>query len=93
MMTNPWNVTISKRALKDLENVPDQYLEAIQEKIHMLKSTPFPDGVKKLSKYKNSSIYRIRVGFLRIIYSVNKKGHVVIILVIGDRKNVYKISL
>jgi len=35
-------------------------------------------------------MYRFRIGDFRVIYTINEKGKEINIMVIGDRKKVYK---
>jgi mRNA interferase RelE/StbE len=49
---------------------------------------PHPPGSRKLSGY--ADIFRIRVGVFRVVYSVDGRKVIVIILKIGHRKDVYR---
>ena len=49
---------------------------------------PFSRPYEKLKGY--SDVYRIRVGDYRIIYYVDKKGKIVLVLRVDLRKRVYK---
>jgi mRNA interferase RelE/StbE len=53
-----------------------------------LGSDPFPRGSRKLAGYDD--VFRIRVGRYRVIYSVAKKRLIIIVLKIGQRKDVYR---
>jgi mRNA interferase RelE/StbE len=92
-MVDLWNIIFEKRVEKDLENLPKEYISKFQEVLFSLTTTPFPAGVKKLSKPNKKNYYRIRIGDYRIIYSVEKDGRIIIILVVRHRKDVYKIKL
>jgi mRNA interferase RelE/StbE len=56
--------------------------------LELLKANPKPDGVKKLAGMDN--LYRIRSGDYRIVYTINNKALLIIVVKIGDRKEVYK---
>ena len=49
---------------------------------------PHPRGSRKLTGYDD--VFRIRVGRFRVIYSVARRKLIVIILKIGQRKDVYR---
>ena len=53
-----------------------------------LADDPRPKGSRKLAGYDD--VFRIRVGRYRIIYSIAGKKLVIIILKIGQRKDVYR---
>ena len=52
-----------------------------------LSNNPYPHGYKKL---KGRSGYRIRQGNYRVIYEINKQYSHILILDIGDRKEIYR---
>ena len=53
-----------------------------------LQHDPRPSGVKKLGG--EDDLYRIREGDYRIIYTVQDKELIVLVVKIGDRKEVYR---
>lgn len=52
-----------------------------------LETNPRTVGVKKLQAF---DYYRIRIGDYRAVYSINDKAHLVKILDIGHRKDIYR---
>jgi len=63
----------------------------IRDALKVLKIDPVPVtgfDVKKLQGY--DSVYRIRVGNLRIVYSVDWIGKIISIHYIGSRKKAYR---
>ncbi|MTI86140.1 MAG: type II toxin-antitoxin system RelE/ParE family toxin [Firmicutes bacterium] len=61
----------------------------ILDKIELLKADPYLlPGVKQLTG-KLEGLYRLRIGNYRAVYEVNEKGHIVIVLVIGPRGDIY----
>ena len=85
-----YNVVIKNQALKQLEKLPLKTLEAIHAKILLLEINPRPDGCKKLKSFAGAvSIYRVRVGDYRVIYTVEDNVLTVIIVKIGHRSEVY----
>ena len=57
-------------------------------KIDTLATDPRPHGAEKLAGRENR--YRIRVGDYRIIYVIDEGGRVIVIAVIGHRREVYR---
>ena len=79
-------VRVSATAEKQLRAVarPDQ-LRLIKA-ISALATRPRPRGCRKLQGYPD--VYRIRVGIYRVIYSVQDRELIVIVLKIGHRRDV-----
>ena len=68
------------------------FAPAIQKRLvkHMrtLQHDPRPQGVKKLAG--EDHLYRIREGDYRIIYTIHDDELIVLVVKIGDRKEVYR---
>ena len=78
-------VPSAARALKKLEH--RTRLRVIR-KIDSLSDDPRPPGVKLLSVEER--IYRVRVGDLRILFQINDKVLVILVVAIGHRGQVYR---
>lgn len=85
-----YTVNIEKSALKALKKIPKDSIAAIWKEIITLEQNPRPIGAKKLKGYQ--SLYRIRSGNYRIIYEIQEKLLIVLVVHIGDRKDVYRDS-
>ncbi|MEO8210266.1 MAG: type II toxin-antitoxin system RelE/ParE family toxin [bacterium] len=83
-----FKVEIKKSVEKELINLPKDYVDTITFKIKSLSKNPFPERNKKLKGFE--SLYRIRLGDYRILYTVNTKSKVITIQSINHRKDVYK---
>lgn len=81
-----YELLIAKKAIKEAEHLPKNYLKKIDTVINSLKTNPLPRGVKKLIGSTKS--YRIRVGNYRIIYLIEKQ--VIKIISILHRKEAYR---
>jgi len=69
-----FSLVVKKSVKKDTKNINRGDLQRIADDIKALKFNPFPPGVKKIKKGKES-YYRIRQGNFRIGYrfdSINK---------------------
>ena len=82
-----WRIDISRDARKELERLPTQIQSRIAKAVLALESNPFPHGCKKL---KNRDGYRIRVGDYRILYFVDGKQKVIVVGLIGHRREIYR---
>ncbi len=82
-----YEIKIRKKAQKSLKQIPPPFRSNIIEKIKQLAENPFPNQCKKLT---GREAWRIRIGNYRVIYEVYKIELVIIVFVIGHRKNIYK---
>jgi mRNA interferase RelE/StbE len=76
------------RAEKALRRLPKGAATRISRAIESLAIEPRPHGCKNLEAYENQ--YRIRVGNYRIVYQVEDRRLVVLIIDLGDRKDIYR---
>jgi mRNA interferase RelE/StbE len=53
-----------------------------------LGTNPRPAGCRKLSGFDD--VFRIRVGRFRVLYAIEDRRLVLIVLKVGDRKDVYR---
>lgn len=87
-MSKKYKVVIEKKYLKDLKYIHPSYHKAIKETTFSLGDNPRPEGYIKLKGSDN--LYRVRVGPYRIIYTIQEDKLIVLILELGDRKDIYK---
>ena len=88
-MTNGplYSVRIKRSAEKEMDGLPNSVFDRIAESIRALKIDPRPHGSRKLRGLEQ---YRLRVGAYRILYTVDDSNHVVEIIAVGHRKDVYR---
>lgn len=60
----------------------------LAKRLKSLRDNPRPQGVRKLTG--ENDLYRIRNGDYRIIYTIGDKELIVLVVKIGDRKEVYR---
>jgi mRNA interferase RelE/StbE len=79
-------------ALKALKAIPAKFRGQIRRKIESLAADPHPPGCKKLDGVTSGadSVYRVRSGDYRVLYAVRSNPHQILVLDIGDRKDVYR---
>ena len=82
-----YRVIIPKPVQKQLNKISQQIRSRLLAEIRLLSNNPRPDGVKKLKGYENT--YRIRVGNYRVIYEIEDREMIVLVLSSIHRKDAY----
>lgn len=82
-----YRVIIPKNVQKQLDNLPKQTRSRLLAEIRLLSNNPRPNGVKKLKGYEKT--YRIRVGNYRVIYQIEDREMVILVLSSVHRKEAY----
>ncbi|MGQ9719214.1 MAG: type II toxin-antitoxin system RelE family toxin [Nitrososphaerales archaeon] len=84
-------IEIKRRALRKLTELDRKKRERIREIVSILKMDPIPFRKVDVCKLENyDSVYRIRVGDLRIVYEVLWAERKIIIHFVGPREKAYK---
>jgi len=84
-----WEVRYRKSVEKDVARLPAQVQQLASEAISGLSDEPFPFGCKKLKGVKNR--FRLRIaGDYRVVYSLFKEEHLIVIEFVGHRKDAYR---
>ncbi len=81
-----YKLLIKPSAAKELEAVPKKDRQRIVTKIRNLSVEPRPSGCERLSGH---DLYRVRQGNYRVLYTVQDAELVVVIVMIGHRREVY----
>jgi len=82
-----YRIEFSSLAAKQLRKLPSTTRRALAGVIDALAGDPRPRGCKKL---KGRHEYRIRANNFRILYTVDDGMLKVLVLVVADRKEVYR---
>ena len=82
-------ITIKSSAQKELKCLPAKDRRLIESRIIALSTDPHPVGFKALKGKIFKGLYRIRSGNYRIIYQVLVEELIILVVKIGDRKDVY----
>ncbi|HHT9133549.1 MAG TPA: type II toxin-antitoxin system RelE family toxin [Candidatus Avalokitesvara rifleensis] len=82
-----YKVIIRRPAEKELEAIERHLLPSIWSKIKALVLEPRPKGSIKLKDTKTS--YRLRVGDYRIIYTIDDKDKIVVVIGVKHRREAY----
>ena len=83
-----YNLEFTTSALRELRSLDPQVQQRITAKITRLCDDPFPSGIKKMQEPPGH--FRIRVGDYRIVYRVDGRRVVIVIVRIGHRREVYR---
>ncbi len=83
-----YTIEFSRKAERQFRDLPKSIQVKLTPKINALADNPRPRGAKKLEG--ENELYRIRVGDYRVIYQVQDKALIVLVVKIGDRKEIYR---
>lgn len=83
-----YRIKIDKKAQRQFESLAISVQNKIEKKIDDLAQNPRPHGVEKLAGEED--LYRIRVGDYRVIYQIQDKILLVLVVKIGHRREVYR---
>jgi mRNA interferase RelE/StbE len=82
-----YRLEFAKSVRKDLKKIGRRDVSRILKAIDKLEVDPRPPVCRKLT---DRELYRIRVGNYRIVYEILDLRLVIMIVKIGDRKDVYR---
>ncbi len=81
-------VQFLETAVEELAELPREAQRQILKRIEGLKTVPRPAGIKQLKGPEK--FLRLRVGDYRVVYLIEGKQLVVLVVKIGDRKDIYE---
>jgi len=84
-----YRIEVTPRAQKDLKALPTGERQRVAEQIDALKTDPRPTGCRKLRGRED--FYRIRAGDYRVVYQIEDEVLFILIVRVGDRKEIYDI--
>jgi mRNA interferase RelE/StbE len=83
-----YTIIVPKPVQKQLDELPNIVRHRVIERIALLAQEPLPPGAIKLQGYENN--YRIRIGDYRVIYEIDNKEFIVVLLRCKHRKDSYR---
>jgi len=83
----PYKIVLVKSAVKELENLLPKTHDKVIEHLRQIEANPRVFGAEKLTARE---AYKLRVGNYRIIYEIDDSKREVKILMVEDRRQVYK---
>jgi mRNA interferase RelE/StbE len=88
MTTSRYRIEFSHRAAKAYRVLPEDMRRRIEPKIDDLAEDPRPHGARKIEGQETA--YRVRVGDYRIVYEVHDRALIVMVMIVGHRREVYR---
>lgn len=82
-----YKISIRRKAQKQLDKLPAADYKKVKQAIFDLAQDPRPPGSKKL---KGRPAWRIRQGDYRVIYEIQDRQLIIIVLEVGPRKDIYR---
>ena len=82
-----YKIELRRRAQRSLDRLPKGNFNAVLDAVKGLGNSPRPKGIEKI---KTASLWRIRQGDYRIVYSIDEGQKTVTILRIGHRREIYR---
>lgn len=82
-----YRLLIKPSAVKELEVLPKRDRQRVVDRIQGLAEDPRPAGCEKLSGQER---YRLRQGPYRVVYAVDDEARTVLVVKVGDRREVYR---
>jgi mRNA interferase RelE/StbE len=84
-----YQIIFKPAAQRDLKKLSPKIQKRILSEIIGLSENPRFQGVEKLAGYED--LFRLRVGDFRVIFEVHEAEVLVLIVRIGDRKEIYRL--
>ncbi|MEO7913392.1 MAG: type II toxin-antitoxin system RelE/ParE family toxin [Roseiflexaceae bacterium] len=85
---NEYAITFARSARKELEALDTATIRRIFPKIEALANDPRPRGCLKLQG--EDHLWRIRVGYYRIIYAIDAEKQIIDIIAVRHRRDAYR---
>lgn len=85
-----YSLSILPDARKDLDALPLKRRRQVEQRILRLAEDPFPPDAKSLKGKQFAGLHRVRSGDYRIIYQVERQKLLVLVVKVGNRKDVYR---
>lgn len=83
-----YRIEVTATAERQIRKLPRPDQVRVVRVIQTLAVDPRPAGCRKLSGHDD--VFRVRVGRYGVLYSIEDRRLIIIVLEIGDRKDVYR---
>lgn len=83
-----YQIEFAPLAARQFKILPQGFQARVKKRIDSLSDNPRPAGVQKLEGIED--LYRIRVGDYRVIYQIQDKALLILVVKIGHRREVYR---
>lgn len=84
-----YKIVFYSTAKKELNKLEKKLAKKVEQKLYSLLKGNVDLNIKKLLGYKEPT-YRLRIGDIRVVYSIWNDKLIVYIIKIGHRKDIYK---
>jgi mRNA interferase RelE/StbE len=84
----PYKVKFAPAAARQIKKLPASIQKRIIGRLEKLRTSPRPPGVKRLAGEEN--LYRLPTGDYRIIYQIQERVLLILVVKIGQRRDVYR---
>jgi mRNA interferase RelE/StbE len=83
-----YRIEVSATAERQIRKLPRADQIRVIRVIQALATDPRPAGCRKLSGQHD--VFRVRIGRYRVLYSIEDRRVVIVVLKVGDRKDIYR---
>ncbi len=83
-----YRIDVSATAERQIRRLPRTDQARILRAVVALSTAPRPPGCRTLSGHDD--VFRIRIGRYRVLYAIEDRRLVILVLKVGDRKDVYR---
>ncbi len=83
-----YRIFLRPAGVRDLDSLPTNVRERVEQAITLLAENPRPHGSRKLAGFENE--WRLRVGDYRILYVIDDSVKRVTIARVAHRREVYR---
>lgn len=83
-----YSVEIAPAAKRQIKKLSKDIQQLVIERLEQLAEIPRPPGVLKMEG--EESLYRIRVGDYRIIYEIQDRMLLIVVVKVGHRSRIYR---
>ena len=84
-----YEIEVAPQAARQFKKLPRDAQERVGRCIDGLGADPRPPGCEKISGHAN--LYRVRAGDYRVVYQIHDDRLVVIVILVGDRRDIYRL--
>ena len=85
-----YQIKFTKRAAKELKQLPREVQKKVVESLEVLRINPFAELIQFKKLKTRNDLYRVRVGSYRVVYSIHADILLIRIVRVGQRKDVYR---
>ena len=83
-----YRIEFARAAVKQFTSLPRDVQVRLKNRIDSLREAPRPVGAVKMKGEED--LYRIRTGDYRIIYQIRDSVLIVLVVIIGHRREIYR---